>query len=133
MSNGIETIDRVLQRLSTFDTEKPRTQPRACRTHATRAGAADGWVCPQGELEEGLHAVAVPVFNAAGRRPVALSASGLSYHMSVERLSEIAKLYRRAACHQRPSRRKGPGELSRLLSMKAIAAPKGGIFAEEQS
>jgi DNA-binding IclR family transcriptional regulator len=58
---------------------------------------ANGWASTLGELEEGLHAVAVPIFDAAGRCLAALSVSGPAYRMPAERLPEIAELCQRAA------------------------------------
>jgi DNA-binding IclR family transcriptional regulator len=64
------------------------TQPTITRMPKLRAQleqvGANGWASTLGELEEGLHAVAVPLFDAAGRCPA-------------ERLPEIAKLCQRAA------------------------------------
>ena len=56
-----------------------------------------GWASNVGELEEGLHAVAVPVFDALGHCRAALSASGPSYRMAVERLPAVAALCQVAA------------------------------------
>jgi DNA-binding IclR family transcriptional regulator len=57
----------------------------------------DGWASNLGELEEGLHAVAAPVFDGSGRCRAALSVSGPSYRMPPERLPELARLCRQAA------------------------------------
>ncbi len=55
-----------------------------------------GWAFTMGELEEGLHAVAVPVFDSLGRCRAALSVAGPSYRMPAERLPEIARLEKAA-------------------------------------
>lgn len=56
----------------------------------------DGFAKVMGEYEEGLHAVAAPVFDAEGCR-AALSVSGPSYRLPAERLPELAALCRQAA------------------------------------
>lgn len=57
----------------------------------------DGWAFTLGELEEGLHAVAVPVFDSAGVCMAALSVSGPAYRMPPTRLPEIARQCQDAA------------------------------------
>ena len=49
-----------------------------------------GWASAVDELEMGLHAVAAPVLDGLGRCRAALSVSGPSYRLPVERLPEIA-------------------------------------------
>ena len=56
----------------------------------------DGHAIVVGEYEEGLHAVAAPIYDAEGCR-AALSVSGPSYRMPPERLPELAALCREAA------------------------------------
>ncbi|MDQ3537713.1 MAG: IclR family transcriptional regulator [Actinomycetota bacterium] len=56
----------------------------------------DGCVTVLGEFEDGLHAVSAPVFDSQGCR-AALSVSGPSYRLTVERLPQLTELCRRAA------------------------------------
>jgi DNA-binding IclR family transcriptional regulator len=56
-----------------------------------------GWASNAGELEEGLNAVAVPVFDAAGQCRAALSVSGPSYRVSPERFERLAEFCKQAA------------------------------------
>jgi DNA-binding IclR family transcriptional regulator len=58
---------------------------------------ARGFATAVGELEEGLHAVAAPVLDAAGTCRAALSVSGPAYRMPVERLAELGSRCRTAA------------------------------------
>ncbi|HKB41268.1 MAG TPA: IclR family transcriptional regulator, partial [Gemmataceae bacterium] len=57
----------------------------------------DGWATNVGELEEGLHSVAAPVFDAAGRCRAALTVAGPSYRMPARRLPELARLCQQTA------------------------------------
>lgn len=56
-----------------------------------------GWASNTGELEEGLNAVAVPVFDATGHCRAALSVSGPSYRVSPDRYAHLAELCKQAA------------------------------------
>lgn len=56
-----------------------------------------GWAANIGELEEGLHAVAVPVYDASGKCRAALSVAGPSYRVPQERLPVLAEQCRQAA------------------------------------
>jgi DNA-binding IclR family transcriptional regulator len=58
---------------------------------------ARGYATNVGELEEGLHAVAAPVLDSAGRCHGALSISGPSYRMAEEALPGLGELCCRAA------------------------------------
>lgn len=49
-----------------------------------------GWAASLGELEEGLHGLAVPVRDHLGRCVAALSVSGPDYRLPEERLEEVA-------------------------------------------
>lgn len=69
---------------------------RAVLRDEVAAVRRDGWAGAVGELEEGLHAVAAPVFGPAGRCHGALSVSGPSYRVPVERLAAVAEACRRA-------------------------------------
>jgi DNA-binding IclR family transcriptional regulator len=56
-----------------------------------------GWAASLGELEEGLHGVAVPVRDHLGRCVAALSVSGPDYRLPKERLEEVAAVVAEAA------------------------------------
>lgn len=56
-----------------------------------------GWASNTGELEEGLNAVAVPVFDATGNCRAALSVSGPSYRVSPGRFAMLADSCNQAA------------------------------------
>jgi DNA-binding IclR family transcriptional regulator len=56
-----------------------------------------GWASNTGELEEGLNAVAVPVFDATGNCRAALSVSGPSYRVSPDRFAHLAESCSQAA------------------------------------
>jgi DNA-binding IclR family transcriptional regulator len=56
-----------------------------------------GWASNTGELEEGLNAVAVPVFDATGTCRAALSVSGPSYRVSPDRFARLAESCNQAA------------------------------------
>lgn len=56
-----------------------------------------GWAASLGELEEGLHGVAVPVRDHVGRCIAALSVSGPDYRLPEERLGEVAAVVAQAA------------------------------------
>jgi DNA-binding IclR family transcriptional regulator len=76
----------------------PRTITSVAKLQAQLAKARrDGWATNVGELEEGLHAVAAPVFDEAGRCRAALSVSGPSYRLPAARLPEVARLCLHAA------------------------------------
>jgi DNA-binding IclR family transcriptional regulator len=76
-------------------TERTLTDPAAFEAELVRV-REDGYATVVGEFEEGLHAVATPVFDSQGCR-AALSVSGPSYRLTVERLPELAVLCRQAA------------------------------------
>ncbi|PRC62597.1 IclR family transcriptional regulator, partial [Mycobacterium sp. ITM-2017-0098] len=50
-----------------------------------------GWASVTEELEVGLNAVAAPVFDVHGQVVAALSVSGPSYRLAVNRFDEVAK------------------------------------------
>jgi DNA-binding IclR family transcriptional regulator len=56
-----------------------------------------GYATAVGELEDGLHAVAAPVFDPAGRCVAALSVSGPSYRMPARGLAAHGRRCRQAA------------------------------------
>ncbi len=77
-------------------TPRTITDPAALRAQIEEV-RRNGWAFTMGELEEGLHADAVPVFDSMGRCRAALSVAGPSYRMPAERLPEIARLEKEAA------------------------------------
>lgn len=56
-----------------------------------------GWATVEGELEEGLNGVAVPVHDGSGRCVAALSVSGPAYRLPAGTLTELAPRLQRAA------------------------------------
>lgn len=60
-----------------------------------------GWASVEGEFEEDLNGVAVPVFDASDRCVAALSATGPAYRLTAERLDAIAPRVRLAAAEIR--------------------------------
>jgi DNA-binding IclR family transcriptional regulator len=72
------------------------TNPRELKKHLEEIRLR-GWATNLSELEEGLHAVAVPVFDGAGRCLAALSISGPSYRMPPPRLPQLAAQAQSAA------------------------------------
>jgi IclR family acetate operon transcriptional repressor len=80
-----------------FPAELPRytsqtiTSATALRAELDRVRQA-GYATAVDELEEGLVAVAAPVFGAAGRCVAALSVSGPGYRTRPERLAELGRL-----------------------------------------
>jgi DNA-binding IclR family transcriptional regulator len=72
-------------------TSQTITSKRKIRAQLDQA-RKDGWAFTMGELEEGLNAVAVPIFDSANGCAAALSVSGPAYRMTPERLPEIARL-----------------------------------------
>jgi DNA-binding IclR family transcriptional regulator len=70
-------------------TPQTLTNPRELKKHPEEVRLR-GWATNISEFEEGLHAVAVPVFDGAGRCLAALSISGPSYRMPPARLPRLA-------------------------------------------
>jgi DNA-binding IclR family transcriptional regulator len=77
-------------------TPRTITDPAALRAQIEEVRRT-GWAFTMGELEEGLHAVAVPIFDSMGRCRAALSVAGPSYRMPEDRLPEIARMEKEAA------------------------------------
>jgi len=71
------------------------TDPAALAAELARVRAS-GWAAAVGELEEGLVAVAAPVFDAAGACVAALSVSGPAFRLPPDGLAELGQLC--AAC-----------------------------------
>ena len=64
-----------------------------------------GWACVREELEVGLNAVAAPVYDVHAQVIAALSVSGPSYRLAVDRFDEVAK--QTVAAAEQISRRLG--------------------------
>lgn len=77
-------------------TPRTVTSVKALRAELRQVREA-GWASNTGELEEGLNAVAVPVFDAAETCRAALSVSGPSYRVSPDRYFQLANLCKQAA------------------------------------
>jgi DNA-binding IclR family transcriptional regulator len=72
------------------------TEPAALRAELAEA-RRQGYAAALGEIEDGLNAVAAPVFGAAGRVLAAISVSGPAYRVTPERIPEFAALTVEAA------------------------------------
>jgi DNA-binding IclR family transcriptional regulator len=83
------------QRLEKF-TPQTLTSPRELKKHLEDIRLR-GWTTNISELEEGLHAVAVPVVDGAGRCLAALSILGPSYRVPPTRLPQLAAQAQAAA------------------------------------
>lgn len=77
-------------------TARTITNPETLRAQVKEI-RAQGWAGNIGELEEGLHAVAVPVLDGSHRCRAALSVSGPSYRMPPDRFPKLAEACRTAA------------------------------------
>jgi DNA-binding IclR family transcriptional regulator len=88
---GAAVGDRPLEAV----TPKTVTDPKKLRKHLEQV-LEQGWASNIGELEEGLHSVAAPIFDGTGCR-AAFSVAGPAYRMAPERLPELARLCRQAA------------------------------------
>jgi DNA-binding IclR family transcriptional regulator len=69
-----------------------------------------GYAAAMGEIEEGLNAIAAPIWDAAGIVIAALSVSGPSYRMTPERVPELGQMTSKLA-----------GEVSRRLGYRAAS------------
>jgi DNA-binding IclR family transcriptional regulator len=76
-------------RLEAF-TARTIASPAALERELRRVRSS-GYATAVGELEDGLHAVAVPLFDRAGRCVAALSVSGPAYRLPPEKLAELAE------------------------------------------
>jgi DNA-binding IclR family transcriptional regulator len=92
----------LLSGLDVNDVRARVRTPLTAFTEFTVVGVADleaqlgavrerGWASVTEELEVGLNAVAAPVYDAHGQIVAALSVSGPSYRLAVERFDEVAK------------------------------------------
>jgi DNA-binding IclR family transcriptional regulator len=81
-----ELLDHPLERT----TEKTETGPAALRAQLVEVKRR-GWAQTVGELEEGLNAVAAPVFRGDGLVLAALSVSGPSFRLRALDLARVAK------------------------------------------
>jgi DNA-binding IclR family transcriptional regulator len=80
-------VPLLTQRLEKF-TPHTLTNPRQLKKHLEEIRLR-GWATNISELEEGLHGVAVPVFDGVGRCLAALSIGGPSYRMPPSRLPQL--------------------------------------------
>lgn len=87
LAYGAISVPAVLERY----TGHTITTPDALREELS-AVRRDGYAKAVAELEEGLVAVAAPVFDAAGTCVAALSVSGPAYRMPLEMLDELGRL-----------------------------------------
>ena len=70
----------------------PRTHTNRAQLEAELAQIREqGWAQALGELEEGLHGIAAPVLDSAGRCQAALSVSGPAYRLTKDRIPSIAR------------------------------------------
>jgi DNA-binding IclR family transcriptional regulator len=72
------------------------TEPEALRAELSTVRER-GFATAFDELEDGLHAVAAPIFNHEGNAIACISVSGPSYRLSRERILEISPHVRQAA------------------------------------
>ena len=77
-------------------TPRTVTDVKALRAELERV-RADGYARTVEELEEGLNAVAAPVFADNGQVVAAISVSGPSFRLTEERLAQVAGAVRTAA------------------------------------
>jgi DNA-binding IclR family transcriptional regulator len=87
LAYGAIPVPRLLERY----TEHTITTREALDAEL-EAVRADGYATAVAELEEGLVAVAAPVFDAAGACVAALSVSGPAYRLQPDGLSELGRL-----------------------------------------
>ena len=87
LAYGAIALPRQLERY----TERTITSPDVLAAELT-AIRRDGYATAVAELEEGLVAVAAPVFDAAGTCVAALSVSGPGYRMRPEHLAGLGQL-----------------------------------------
>jgi DNA-binding IclR family transcriptional regulator len=87
LAYGAIPLPRQLERY----TEHTITSPEALHEELA-AVRRDGYATATAELEEGLVAVAAPVFDGTGACVAALSMSGPAYRMPPERLDELGRL-----------------------------------------
>ena len=79
-------------------------QPAALRAHLAQV-RQQGYATALGEIEEGLNAIAAPIWDAEGTVIAAISVSGPAYRVTPERVPELGQLTRDVA--QRVSARLG--------------------------
>jgi DNA-binding IclR family transcriptional regulator len=89
-------IERLLEAPLEVFTPHTITDPAALRAELALV-RAQGYASAVGEIEDGLNAVAAPVYDAAGQVSAAVSVSGPAYRVTAERIPELAQLTRAAA------------------------------------
>jgi DNA-binding IclR family transcriptional regulator len=72
------------------------TEPKTLRAELARV-RGQGYATAVGEIEDGLNAVAAPIFDGAGQVAAAISVSGPAYRVTPERLADLGALTARAA------------------------------------
>lgn len=81
-------------------TDRTIADPQALAAEVARVRER-GWASVEGEFEEGLDGVAVPIFDPDGACVAALSVSGPAYRLPPERLSLVAPAAQAAAAEIR--------------------------------
>ncbi len=98
LAYGAVPMPRMLERY----TDHTITRQDAL-AHALEAVRRDGYAKADAELEEGLVAIAAPIFGPAGTCVAALSVSGPAYRMPVQLIDELAALCVEAAADHGPA------------------------------
>ena len=91
-----EEIEQIIAKGLPPRTDKTITDPGRLREELAKI-RQKGYATTLEEFEEGLNAVAAPVRDYTGRVIAAVSVSGPSYRVSLERISELAELVMRIA------------------------------------
>jgi IclR family transcriptional regulator, acetate operon repressor len=99
LAYGTIPVPRRLERY----TDQTITDPAALQA-ALATARTDGWASAIGELEDGLVAVAAPVFDGAGDCVAALSVSGPAFRLLPESLTELGRLCASSAGSVSPAR-----------------------------
>jgi DNA-binding IclR family transcriptional regulator len=86
-----EEIDRLTAGPLARYTPATVTDPALLRTELEQV-RAQGYAEALGEIEDGLNAVAAPIFGAGGGALAAISVSGPAYRLTAERVAEFAAL-----------------------------------------
>ena len=91
-------LDRVLAAPLARFTERTITEPERLRAELA-AVRRRGYATAMGEIEEGLNAVAAPIYDAGGQVVAAVSVSGPSYRVKAKEIVDLAALTVEAADH----------------------------------
>jgi DNA-binding IclR family transcriptional regulator len=76
---------RLVELTSRTHTSRPKLEDEVAQIRAR------GWAQALGELEDGLHGIAAPVLDSAGRCQAALSVSGPAYRITSDKIPLIAR------------------------------------------